>query len=59
MFAVSDISATILLTEKEAMICLRFFGGRMDFAGFFGKDPVFHNWVRDLFLYYWDKGKRA
>ena len=29
------------------------------FHGFFGKDPAFLNWVRDLFLYYWDKGKRA
>jgi predicted transcriptional regulator len=56
---VSDISATILLTEKEAMVCLRFIGGRMDFAGFFGNDPMFLNWVKDLFLYYWDKAKRA
>ena len=56
---VSDISTTIMLIEKEAMICLRFVGGRMDFAGFFGSDPTFLNWVKDLFLYYWDKGKRA
>src|SRR3989304_5562883 len=56
--AVSDIPATILLTEKEALICLRFNGGRMDFAGFFGNDPLFLNWVKDLFLYYWEKGKR-
>jgi len=56
--AVSDMPATILLTEKEAVLCLRFIGGRMDFAGFFGNDPMFLNWVKDLFLYYWDKGKR-
>jgi len=55
----SDIPAIIALTEKEAAICFRLVGGRTDYAGFFGKDPMFLNWVKDLFLYYWDKGKRA
>ena len=55
----SDIPAIIALTEKEAAICFRLVGGRTDYAGFFGKDPIFLNWVKDLFLYYWDKGKRA
>jgi predicted transcriptional regulator len=52
-----DLPAIFGLTEKEAVICFRFIGGRQDHAGFFGKDTVFLNWVRDLFLYYWDKGK--
>jgi predicted transcriptional regulator len=30
----------------------------MDYAGFFGKHPDFINWVKDLFLYYWEKAKR-
>jgi hypothetical protein len=30
----------------------------MDYAGFVGKDPAFLNGVKDLFLFYWDKGKR-
>jgi predicted transcriptional regulator len=55
----SDIPAVILITEKEAAICLRFIGGRMDYAGFLGKDPMFLTWVRELFQYYWDKGKRT
>jgi predicted transcriptional regulator len=55
----SDIPALILFTDKEAAICFRFIGGRMDYAGFVGKDPTFLNWVKDLFLYYWDKGKRT
>jgi len=55
----TDIPAIIALTEKEAAVCFRLVGGRMDYAGFHGKDPIFHNWVKDLFLYYWDKGKRA
>ncbi|HEV2225820.1 MAG TPA: hypothetical protein VGR56_03335 [Nitrososphaerales archaeon] len=55
----SDIPALVALTEKEAVACFRLSDGRMDYAGFFGKDPVFLSWVKDLFLYYWDKGKRS
>ncbi len=55
----SNIPAIIVLTEKMAGICFRQIGGRMDYAGFFGSDAVFHNWVRDLFLHYWEEGKRA
>lgn len=50
--------AVMVVTEKEAVICFRFKEGRVDYAGFFGKDPVFLNWAKDLFLYYWNKGKR-
>jgi predicted transcriptional regulator len=55
----SDIPAIMAVTEKEAAICFRLVDGRMDYAGFYGKDTIFLNWVKDLFLYYWDKGKRA
>ncbi len=53
----SDIPAVLALTEKEAVICFRLIGGRVDYAGFFGKDPIFLSWVKDLFLYYWGRGK--
>lgn len=55
----SDIPVNMVLTEKEAGISFRLIGGRADYAAFIGKDPVFLNWVKDLFLYYWDKGTRA
>lgn len=55
----SDLPAIIVLTEKMAGVCFRQLGGRMDYAGFFGGDPTFHNWVKDLFMYYWEKGKRT
>jgi predicted transcriptional regulator len=55
----SDLPAIVVLTEKLAGVCFLQVGGRVDYAGFFGKDPIFLNWVKDLFLYYWDKGKRA
>ncbi len=54
-----DLPAIVVLSEKEAGICFRQVGGRVDYAGFFGKDPTFHNWVKDLFLYCWERGKRA
>ena len=54
-----DLPAIVVLTEKEGAVCFRQVGGRVDYAGFFGKDPTFLNWVKDLFLYYWDEGKRA
>ncbi|MBA7593015.1 hypothetical protein ES708_35224 [subsurface metagenome] len=53
----SDVPVSIALTEKGAIVCFRFIEGRLDYAGFSGKDPVFLNWARDLFLYYWDIGK--
>ena len=55
----ADTPAIMVVTEKEAAVCFRFIEGRQDYAGFFGNDPIFLNWVKDLFLYYWEKGKRA
>jgi predicted transcriptional regulator len=53
----TDVPITIVCTEKEASICLPSTEGRMDYAAFYGKDQTFVNWARELFLYYWDKGK--
>jgi predicted transcriptional regulator len=57
--SLSECPAIIALTEKKAGVTFRRAGGKMDYAGFWGDDPAFHNWVRDLFLCYWEKGKRA
>jgi predicted transcriptional regulator len=54
----NDIPAIVLLNENMAAFSLRSVNGKLDYTGFFGNDPVFHNWVKDLFLYYWEKGKR-
>jgi predicted transcriptional regulator len=59
MRGISDLPAIVVLTEKEGAVCFRQVGGRVDYAGFFGDDPTFVNWVKDLFLYYWNKWKRA
>jgi predicted transcriptional regulator len=48
---IPEVPATVILTEKTAGVCLRQIGGRMDFAGFLGKDPTFHRWAEELFLH--------
>jgi len=53
-----DVPVLIVLTEKYAVVCFRQLGGKMDYSGFLGADLAFHNWVKDLFLYYWEKSKR-
>ncbi len=58
MRGLTDIPFIIAVTEKEALTCFRSIEGRMDYAAFHGKDPIFHTWAKDLFLYYWEKGKR-
>jgi len=54
----SDLPGIIAITEEMAGVCFRQIGGRIDYAGFFGDDPAFHGWVKDLFMYYWEKAKR-
>lgn len=54
-----DLPVNIVLTEKEAGISFCLVGGKADYMGFAGKDPVFLGWVKDLFNYYWEKGKHV
>jgi len=55
----SEVPVIMAITEKEATVSFHFIDGRVDYAGFSGNDPVFLNWAKDLFLYYWDRGKRT
>ena len=55
----TDVPVIMAVTDKEATVSFRFIEGRVDHACFSGSDPVFLNWVKDVFLYYWNKGKRA
>jgi hypothetical protein len=56
--SMEDLPFNVAMSEKEAGISFQFVDGRVDYVSFVGKDPVFLNWVKDLFLYYWDKGNR-
>jgi predicted transcriptional regulator len=52
-----ELPALVVVTEKFAAICFLQIGGKVDYAGFLGDDPTFVNWVKELFVYYWEKGK--
>ncbi len=54
-----SVPAVIAITEKEALIALRLNDGKMDYATFSGTDPKFVGWVKDLFTYFWERGKRV
>jgi predicted transcriptional regulator len=53
------VDVRIMLTEKEAMCSLPSIDGRTDYTSFIGKDPRFHKWCTDLYLYYWGKAEPA
>lgn len=57
--SLSDVPVIMAITEKEATLCFRFLDGRVDYACFSGNDPTFLNYVKELFLYCWDKAERA
>jgi predicted transcriptional regulator len=55
-----NVRVCIVMNEALAGLCLPNTAGKIDFStGFASRNPKFLNWCRDLFLHYWDKGKRA
>ncbi|HEX9907509.1 MAG TPA: hypothetical protein VGB78_03460 [Thermoplasmata archaeon] len=54
----SDMPAIVALTEKHAGVFFYLLNGRTDYTGFLAEDSNSLDWVKDLFQYYWDKGKR-
>jgi predicted transcriptional regulator len=56
--ASEEFPVNLVLNEREAGITFPLTGGKMDNVGFYGNDQGFHGWVKDIFLYYWDRGKR-
>jgi predicted transcriptional regulator len=54
----SNVPGIMMTTEKEAGICLFSLSGETGSSALFGTDPLFLKWVTDLFIYYWDQGKR-
>lgn len=41
------------ISEKQAAVCFRLIGGKVDYASFFGDDKAFRVWASDLFMHYW------
>ncbi len=56
--AIENLPVNFVISEKEAGISFNLPNGKTDYAGFFGKDPTFMNWVKELFQFYWTKGTR-
>jgi len=57
--AIEDIPVNFVISEKEAGTSFCLPNGKTDYSGFFGKDPTFMNWAKELFQYYWAKGERV
>lgn len=53
------VPAILVCTDKEAALCLPLADGKIDYTGFFSKDPMFMNWANELFLYYWNQAKHV
>jgi predicted transcriptional regulator len=47
----------MLISEKSAAINLVSIDAREDNVLFYGTDPTFLRWAKDLFDYYWERGK--
>lgn len=48
-----NIPVAIIVTEKEASICLPHLDGEMVTHAFFGSDSTFIKWVKELYQYFW------
>ncbi|MCW4017273.1 MAG: hypothetical protein NWF00_01095 [Candidatus Bathyarchaeota archaeon] len=53
------LASDFCIYRKSSCCCFQFVDGRVDYAGFFGDALAFLNWAKDLFLYYWNREKRA
>jgi predicted transcriptional regulator len=52
-----NLNVVAIASDKEAVFGLPYLNGRMDYAQFFSKDPKFIKWCKDLFVYFWERGK--
>jgi predicted transcriptional regulator len=51
----SKVPIGMVITEKEASFCLPQVDGELIVHTFFGKDLLFREWAKELYLYYWSK----
>lgn len=53
-----EITIRIYMSEKEvSLLSFPKIDGEVDLLGFTSSDPKFHRWCKDIFEYYWAKGK--
>jgi predicted transcriptional regulator len=56
--SIEDLPFNVVMSEKEAGISFQYADGRVDYVSFLGKDPIFLGWVKEVFMYFWEKGSR-
>ena len=53
-----EITIRIYMSEKEvSLLSFPKIDGEVDLLGFTSSDPKFHGWCKDIFDYYWARGK--
>jgi len=57
-YTLPRVDLFLAMSEKEvSVLAFPAINGRFDYTGFASKDPSFHRWCKELFEYYWSKGK--
>jgi len=56
---IPTIPAVMVISEKCATINFLPLDNRQDMKTLYGQDPKILKWASDLFLHYWDQGKRC
>ena len=54
-----EVSIRLAVTDKEALICLPYIHGALDYSPIIGTNEGFRQWCKDLFLYYWNSGSTS
>lgn len=54
---IPKVSVAIVLTENDVIFCLPDLNEKIDYTGVISNDPKFLKWCKDLFSYYWEKGR--
>jgi len=57
--SLASVPGTMVCTDKIAGVTIASLDKRADYVLFYGDDPSFMKWARDLFLYYWTLGKHC
>jgi predicted transcriptional regulator len=52
-----SIPVIMIISEKEASISFPRLDGNVDYPSFFGTDPTFLKWAKDLYNYFWEQAK--
>ena len=56
---IDEVKIRMYMTEREvAILALPKKDGAVDVLGYHSKDPVFHEWCRDLFEFYWVRARQ-